>query len=106
MYRRKPRETVKVPEGRLAKVKIDFDTLKTLSLLARAEYGLAGCIQYGASTFPEEDFAMFPKVGAAEIHLAEGFQNITYDNPLLANSFREEVYEFVRNEFACETKGG
>jgi hypothetical protein len=67
-------------------VKIDFDTLKTLSLLARAEYGLAGCVQYGASTFPKEAFAMFPKVGAAEIHLAEGFQNITYHNPLLVNS--------------------
>jgi fructose-bisphosphate aldolase, class II len=63
----------------MAKVKIDFDTLKTLSLLARVEYGLAGCIQYGASTFPEEDFAMFPKVGAAKIHLAEGFQNIIYN---------------------------
>ncbi len=97
---------VVLPDGQLAKVKIDFDTLKTLSHLARVEYGLAGCVQHGASTLPEEAFDMFPKVGAAEIHLATGFQNIIYDSPFLPNVFREEVYEFVKKEFAGERKGG
>jgi len=97
---------VVLPDGQLAKVKIDFDTLKTLSHLARAEYGLAGCVQHGASTLPEEAFDMFPKVGAAEIHLATGFQNIIYDSPSLPNAFREEVYEFVKKEFAGERKEG
>ncbi len=97
---------VVLPDGQLAKVKIDFDTLKTLSHLARAEYGLAGCVQHGASTLPEEAFDMFPKVGAAEIHLATGFQNIIYDSPSLPNAFREEVYEFLKKEFAGERKEG
>jgi fructose/tagatose bisphosphate aldolase len=97
---------VVLPDGQLAKVKIDFDTLKTLSHLARAEYGLAGCVQHGASTLPEEAFDMFPKVGVAEIHLATGFQNIIYDSPSLPNAFREEVYEFVKKEFAGERKEG
>jgi hypothetical protein len=49
---------------------------------------------------------MFPKVGAAEIHLATGFQNIIYDSPSLPNAFREEVYGFVKKEFAGERKEG
>ncbi|MCL4536839.1 MAG: class II fructose-bisphosphate aldolase, partial [Nitrospirae bacterium] len=36
---------VVLPDGSLAKVKIDFDTLRLLSDLARKEYGLSGCVQ-------------------------------------------------------------
>ncbi len=97
---------VALPDGTLAKVKIDFETLKTLSHLAREEYGLAGCVQHGASTLPEEAFDMFPQVGAAEIHLATGFQNIIYDSSALPNAFREAVYEFIKKEFAGEKKKG
>jgi len=97
---------VVLPDGKLAKVKIDFDTLKTLSHLAREEYGLAGCVQHGASTLPEEAFDMFPKVGAVEIHLATGFQNMIYDSPSMPNGFREEVYQFLKKEFAGERKEG
>ena len=51
---------VVLPDGTLAKVKIDFDTLRTLSDLARKEYHLSGCVQHGASTLPEDAFHMFP----------------------------------------------
>jgi len=95
-----------LPDGTLAKVKIDFETLRVLSDLARKEYGLAGCVQHGASTLPEEAFDMFPKVGAAEIHLATGFQNVIYDSPFLPEAFRKEVYEFIKKEFAGERKEG
>ena len=47
---------------------------------------------------------MFPKVGAAEIHLATGFQNMIYDSPSMPNAFREKVYEFVKREFSGERK--
>ena len=97
---------VVLPDGTLARVKIDFETLRVLSDLARKEYGLAGCVQHGASTLPEEAFDMFPKVGAAEIHLATGFQNIIYDSPFLPEAFRKEVYEFIKKEFAGERKEG
>ena len=63
-------------DGTIATVKIDFDTLKRLSTVAREEYGLAGAVQHGASTLPEEAFHHFPANGTAEIHLATGFQNI------------------------------
>lgn len=97
---------VVLPDGTLAKVKIDFETLKTLSQLARKEYGLSGCVQHGASTLPEEAFDMFPKTGTSEVHLATGFQNIIYDSPYLPEAFRKDVYEFIKREFSGEMKKG
>ncbi len=97
---------VVLPDGTLAKVKIDFDTLRILSDLARKEYRLSGCVQHGASTLPEEAFHMFPETGTSEVHLATGFQNIMYDNKALPPEFREEVYAFIKQEYAKERKEG
>lgn len=97
---------VVLPDGTLARVKIDFDTLRTLSEIARKEYGLSGCVQHGASTLPEEAFDMFPKTGTSEVHLATGFQNIIYDSKHLPEEFRNEVYAFIRQEYAKEWKEG
>ncbi len=97
---------VVLPDGTLAKVKIDFETLRTLSDLARKEYGLSGCVQHGASTLPEEAFHMFPETGTSEVHLATGFQNIIYDSKHLPVEFREEVNNYIRQEYAKERKEG
>jgi fructose/tagatose bisphosphate aldolase len=97
---------VVLPDGSLAQVSIDFDTLKSLSEHARKDYGLSGCVQHGASTLPDEAFDMFPKTGTSEVHLATGFQNIQYDNPALPGAFRDEVYDFIKKEFAKEQKEG
>lgn len=97
---------VVLPDGSLAKVKIDFDTLALLSDLSRKEYGLSGCVQHGASTLPEEAFNMFPETGTSEVHLATGFQNIIYDNEQLPVYFREGVYNFIKQEYAKEWKEG
>ncbi len=97
---------VVLPDGSLAKVKIDFDTLGTLSEIVRKEYGLSGAVQHGASTLPEEAFDMFPKTGTSEVHLATGFQNIIYDSPRLPAAFRDEVYAFIKQEYAKERKEG
>lgn len=97
---------VVLPDGTLAKVKIDFDTLRTLSDLARKEYGLSGAVQHGASTLPEDAFHMFPETGTSEVHLATGFQNIMYDNKALPSEFRQEVYGFIKTEYAKEWKEG
>lgn len=95
---------VVLPDGTLAKVKIDFETLRTLSDLARKEFGLSGCVQHGASTLPEDAFHMFPETGTSEVHLATGFQNIMYDSAALPAEFREEVYNFIKQEYAKEKK--
>ncbi|GAB4419019.1 MAG: class II fructose-bisphosphate aldolase [Thermodesulfovibrionales bacterium] len=97
---------VVLPDGTLAKVRIDFDTLSALSGIARREYGLSGAVQHGASTLPEEAFDMFPKTGTSEVHLATGFQNIIYDSKHLPVEFRDEVYAFIKQEYAKEWKEG
>ena len=97
---------VVLPDGSLAQVKIDFETLRILSDLARKEYGLSGAVQHGASTLPEEAFHMFPETGTSEVHLATGFQNIMYDSKALPSEFREEVYNFIKQEYAKEKKEG
>lgn len=95
---------VVLPDGSLAKVKIDFEILRAMSELARKEYGLSGAVQHGASTLPDEAFNMFPETGTSEVHLATGFQNIIYDNKSLPSGFREEVYSFIKENYAKERK--
>jgi fructose/tagatose bisphosphate aldolase len=97
---------VVLPDGTLAKVKIDFDTLRILSDMARKEYGLSGCVQHGASTLPEEAFHMFPETGTSEVHLATGFQNIMYDSTAMPSDFKNEVYQFIKTEYKKEWKEG
>ena len=82
---------VVLPDGSVAEVSIDFDTLRRLSTVAREEYGFAGCVQHGASTLPEDAFHHFPENGTAEIHLATGFQNIIYDDGGLPDELRTEM---------------
>lgn len=93
-----------LPDGTLANVKIDFDTLRVLSDVARKEYGLSGCVQHGASTLPDEAFNMFPETKSSEVHLATGFQNMIYDSKNLPLEFRWEVYSFIKEEYANEKK--
>ena len=85
---------------------IDFDTLERLSTIAREEYGLAGCVQHGASTLPEEAFGHFPAAGCAEIHLATGFQNILYDGGGLPADLRAEMMAWCLANCADERKPG
>src|SRR5687767_10452681 len=71
---------VVLPDGKIADVKLDLEALEELSRVSQKEYGLAGAVQHGASTLPDEAFDAFPRVGACEIHLATNFQNLLYDH--------------------------
>lgn len=93
---------VVLPDGSIAEVAIDLDTLQNLSKIAREEYQLGGAVQHGASTLPETAFGKFPEIETAEIHLATGFQNLLYDHPALPSELRERMYDHVRTEFAAE----
>jgi fructose/tagatose bisphosphate aldolase len=95
---------IPLADGSLAKVKLDFDTLSALGRIARSEYGLAGCVQHGASTLPLELFDKFPANYTIEVHLATEFQNIIYD--LIPEDLREKVYRYLREEFSSEKKEG
>ena len=79
---------IPLADGSVARVKLDFETLEKLSAAARADYGLAGAVQHGASTLPDEAFDRFPATGTAEVHLATGFQNIVYDSKHFPDDLR------------------
>jgi fructose/tagatose bisphosphate aldolase len=93
---------VVLPDGSIAEVALDLDTLETLSRVARDRYGLAGAVQHGASTLPDTAFNNFPKRETAEIHLATNFQNMLYDH--LPGALRNEVYAWLRENAKDERK--
>src|SRR5262249_41974663 len=61
---------VVLPDGSIAKVKLDLEALAALSKSAREDYGMSGAVQHGASTLPPDAFGNFPRLETAEIHLA------------------------------------
>jgi fructose/tagatose bisphosphate aldolase len=97
---------VVLPDGSIAQVSIDFNTLKELSKIAREEYGLGGAVQHGASTLPDEAFDMFPQVDTVEVHLATGFQNIIFDSHSLPESLRAKIYQHLDTTYSQERKAG
>ncbi|RJP27956.1 MAG: aldolase [Candidatus Omnitrophota bacterium] len=97
---------VVLPDGSIASVKLDFDTLKNLSEIARKEYGLAGAVQHGASTLPSEAFHKFAEVDAAEVHLATEFQNMIYDSRHFPADLKARMYEWLKVNAASERSEG
>ncbi|MDO9529900.1 MAG: class II fructose-bisphosphate aldolase [Syntrophales bacterium] len=95
---------VPLPDGTVAKVKIDFDTLENISRAARSEYGLSGAVQHGASTLPDEAFDKFLQAGTSEVHLATGFQNIIYDSNSFPAELKERIYNYIKTDLIGERK--
>jgi fructose/tagatose bisphosphate aldolase len=93
-----------LPDGTIASVNLDFDTLRELSRVARREYGLGGTVQHGASTLPEEDFHQFVTNEAIEVHLATNFMNMFFER--IPTELREEMYEWLQANSAGERKPG
>jgi fructose/tagatose bisphosphate aldolase len=96
---------VPLPDGGVAEVKLDFEVLRELGVVAR-EYGLAGAVQHGASTLPDELFHRFPAVETAEIHLATGFQNALYEHPAFPQALHDEISAWCFANTADERKPG
>jgi fructose/tagatose bisphosphate aldolase len=97
---------VVLPDGSVAQIKLDFETLMTLSVVARKEYGLAGAVQHGASTLPPEAFNKFPQCETAEVHLATEFQNMIYESKHFPADLRKKIYEWLKVNAANEAKQG
>src|SRR5256885_431916 len=97
---------VVLPDGSMAKVQLDLEALRALSLEARTVYGLGGAVQHGASTLPPEAFGHFPACEAIEIHLATNFQNIVFDHARLPTDLRAELKGWVKAECQDEWKKG
>jgi fructose/tagatose bisphosphate aldolase len=97
---------VVMPNGSIAQIKLDFDTLKTLSEIARREYGLAGAVQHGASTLPSEAFHKFVECETAEVHLATEFQNMIYESKYFPAELKNRIYDWLKTNLASEAKKG
>jgi fructose/tagatose bisphosphate aldolase len=97
---------VPMADGSIAEAKIDFDVLRETTRICREEYGIAGSVQHGASTLPEEVFNNFPENDAVEIHLATGFQNMILDAQTLPSQMKDEIRQFCFDNCADERKSG
>ena len=97
---------VVLPDGQIAEVKLDFETLRGLSKLAREEFGLAGAVQHGASTLPSEAFHKFTETETAEVHLATEFQNMVYESSAFPGELKTKMYDWLKQNCANEKKEG
>jgi len=97
---------VVLPDGTIAKVSLDFSVLSTISKIGREQYGIAGTVQHGASTLPEDAFDKFPENNTAEVHLATGFQNILLDSKHFPKELRDEMYRWLDKNAQDEKKPG
>jgi len=97
---------VVLPDGTIAQVKLDFETLKNLSALARKEFSMGGAVQHGASTLPEEAFHKFAECEACEVHLATQFQNMIFDSKNFPADLKKRIYDWLKVNAANEAKAG
>jgi hypothetical protein len=97
---------VVLPDGSIADVAVDFDTLRDLSEAARIDYGLGGAVQHGASTLPEAAFGHFAEASAIEVHLATAFQNQIFEHAAFPEALRDEIYAYLSANHADERKEG
>jgi fructose/tagatose bisphosphate aldolase len=93
---------VVLPDGSIAQVSVDFETLLHLSKVARETYGMAGTVQHGASTLPQEAFGKFVDSQACEVHLATNFQNLLYDR--LPNDLLLDIFAYLDKNHNNERK--
>lgn len=94
-----------LPDGSIAKVKLDLDALKKLGEAARKQFGIGGAVQHGASTLPEDAFDRFAECQAVEVHLATAFQNTLYDSKAFPQELRKSIYQWLAKNCAEERKG-
>lgn len=92
------------PDGKVVDVAVDFGTIERLTAVAREDYQLAGVVQHGASTLPDDLFHEFPKAGACEIHLATGFQNAIFDHEAFPQDLTTRMVEHLESNHAGEKK--
>lgn len=92
-----------LPDGTIADVAVDFETLGKLSEAAKT-YGMGGSVQHGASTLPESAFSKFAQANAVEVHLATAYQNAYLDSEHFPADLRDKMYAHLAEHNADERK--
>ena len=93
-----------LPDGSIADVNLDFNTIKELGKVAREEYGVGGIVQHGASTLPDDMFDLFPEANTLEVHLATGYQNTTYDSAYFPEDLLSKMHTYITERYGDEKK--
>lgn len=110
---------VRDAQGKVTKAKVSFNTLAELGKIAREEFGLAGVVQHGASTLPEDYFTVFAgrpvPVGmtvdetllneaskavlssnpVSEVHLATAYQDTALDHREFPSGLFQQIHKFI-----------
>jgi fructose/tagatose bisphosphate aldolase len=94
-----------LPDGSIADVAVDFETLGKLSEAAK-NFGMGGSVQHGASTLPETAFSKFAQANAVEVHLATAYQNAYFDSEHFPADLKERMYGWLAEHAANERKDG
>lgn len=89
-------------DGSFGDMPIEFDLIDVLSETCRNPYGLAGCVQHGASMLTLEKISRLPDAGCIEVHLAAAFLNAVYDN--LPEELVAQADHWAKDNFANEWK--
>lgn len=95
---------VPLPDGTIADVNVDFETLARLSKAAKERWHIGGAVQHGASTLPEEAFGHFRQANAVEVHLATAFQNKVLDSSRFPKSLTNEIHHYLDEHHSDERK--
>jgi len=91
-------------DGSAAPMTVDFERLRTISIIARHKYRMAGAVQHGASTLDKAGLSRFPESEACEIHLSTGFQNAIMDHPAFPQDLIDKMYQWCDENCAEERK--
>ncbi|MGB3314032.1 MAG: class II fructose-bisphosphate aldolase, partial [Albidovulum sp.] len=91
-------------DGSFGDMNVDFALISDLSAACRANGGLAGCVQHGASMLSLQRIARLPEAGCIEVHLAAAFLNAVYDH--LPRDLVAQADSWIKDGFAEEWKPG
>ena len=89
-------------DGSFGDMNVDFALIGDLTAACRANGGLAGCVQHGASMLSMEKIARLPDAGCIEVHLAAAFLNAVYDH--LPPELVARADSWLKENFADEWK--
>ncbi|OED40077.1 hypothetical protein AB833_12915 [Chromatiales bacterium (ex Bugula neritina AB1)] len=91
-------------DGSIGEMNVDFDLIRELSRRCRDPYGLAGCVQHGASMLSLEKISQLPGADCVEVHLAAAFLNVVYEQ--LPEFVVSEADNWLKAEYSDEWKSG
>ena len=91
-------------DGSVGEMNVDFELIDALSARCRSEFGVAGCVQHGASMLSLAKISQLPKAGCIEVHLAAAFLNIVYEH--LPSALVQQADDWLKAEFKDEWKPG